>query len=211
MQFSRFSTSKCRIYTAFVLADLSGPTPMQNFHHASGGQSTSIDAYQLMLFVVGDIYHSIHHCFINRAFAQFESSHRWFSGKISRCHLFQINSASPGFDSRPMQAHFFFLFGGVVVVEFGCRRGKMKFTDFAPITPLQPSQFQQHDDRLLLSPVIQWLMQVCFFLRMKVSPQWTGLSAEEGGYAQPPPAQSFGADVSSEELQSVRPDLISRN
>jgi hypothetical protein len=29
--------------------------------------------------------------------------HRWFSGKISRCHLFQINSASPGFDSRPMQ------------------------------------------------------------------------------------------------------------
>jgi hypothetical protein len=37
------------------------------------------------------------------------TQHRWFSGKISRCHLFQINSASPGFDSRPMQHAFFLL------------------------------------------------------------------------------------------------------
>jgi hypothetical protein len=50
-----------------------------------------------------------------------------------------------------MQVNFFLLFGGVVVVEFGCRRGRMKFTDITPITPLQPSQFQQHDDRLLFT------------------------------------------------------------
>jgi hypothetical protein len=29
---------------------------------------------------------------------QSHHSHRWFSGKISRCHLSQINSASPGFE-----------------------------------------------------------------------------------------------------------------
>jgi hypothetical protein len=46
------------------------------------------------------------------------AKHRWFSGKISRCHLFQINSASPGFDSRPMQLPFCLsikLFGHVLV------------------------------------------------------------------------------------------------
>jgi hypothetical protein len=40
-------------------------------------------------------------------FPSINHQHRWFSGKISRCHLFQINSASPGFDSRPMQSFLF--------------------------------------------------------------------------------------------------------
>jgi hypothetical protein len=55
---------------------------------------------------------------INRATVRLDHPHRWFSGKISRCHLFQVNSASPGFDSRPMQLSFL-RFGGpgaVVVV-----------------------------------------------------------------------------------------------
>jgi hypothetical protein len=107
-----------------------------------------------------------------------------------------------------MQVNFFLLFGGVVVVEFGCRRGRMKFTDITPITPLQPSQFQQHDDRLLFTSS-NTVVDASLFLFADEGD--TAMDeAEEGGYAQPPPAQSFGADVSSEELQSVRPDLIIR-
>jgi hypothetical protein len=42
-----------------------------------------------------------------------QNSHRWFSGKISRCHCisWRSMSASPGFDSRPMH-HAFFLLSG---------------------------------------------------------------------------------------------------
>ena len=55
---------------------------------------------------------------INQAY-HILSPHRWFSGKISRCHLYQINSASPGFDSRPMQSLLFAVLGwsGGVVVD----------------------------------------------------------------------------------------------
>jgi hypothetical protein len=47
-----------------------------------------------------NIFHQLNH---SRFGLYLQQQHRWFSGKISRCHLFQINSASPGFDSRPMQ------------------------------------------------------------------------------------------------------------
>lgn len=40
---------------------------------------------------------------INHMINTFHLQHRWFSGKISRCHPFNWTvSASPGFDSRPM-------------------------------------------------------------------------------------------------------------
>jgi hypothetical protein len=46
--------------------------------------------------------------------------------KLAVAICFQINSASPGFDSRPMQAQIFFLpveVVGVVVVDRGGDRG----------------------------------------------------------------------------------------